>query len=188
MSHQPDPARFALALSVPDQPPATSAVPAPARVTAPPLEPIPEPAPEPRWTKAKQTAFLQHLAACHCVASAARAVGMSRQSAYRLRARMKGQPFDHAWAAAFDCAFNALEDAAMQRAIHGVEVPYLHKGEVVHFARRFDERLTLGLLRMRYSLLPDPPAPRSEAAEYETDDFPGLLARIERGPQRWEDG
>ena len=176
MSQQPDPARFALALGAPDKPPAPHNAPA-----------EPEPAPEPRWTKARQTAFLQHLAACHCVATAARAAGMSRQSAYRLRARMKGQPFDHAWAAAFDCAFNALADAAMQRAIHGIEVPYLHKGEVVHVARRFDERLTLGLLRMRYSLLPDPATPRSEAADYETDDFPGLLARIERGPERWED-
>lgn len=177
MSHQPDPARFALALSAPDQPPAHSGI----------TEPEPEPARKPRWTRARQIAFLQHLSACHCVAAAARQVGMSRQSAYRLRARMKGQPFDRAWAAAFDCAFNALAEAAMQRAIHGVEVPYLHKGEVVHVARRFDERLTLGLLGMRYAMLPDPATPRSEAADYETDDFPGLLARVERGPERWED-
>ncbi|MEO6152862.1 MAG: hypothetical protein ABIT09_03720 [Croceibacterium sp.] len=130
-------------------------------------------------------AFLQQLAATHSVAGAARSVGMSRQSAYRLRARLKGQPFDRAWAAAFDNVFNALAHAAMERAIHGVEVPYFHNGEIVHVGRRYDERLTLGLLRMRYALLPDPAEPHTDAATYQTDDFPGLVARVERGPESW---
>ncbi|MCB1719955.1 MAG: hypothetical protein KDK05_32950, partial [Candidatus Competibacteraceae bacterium] len=41
------------------------------------------------WTPARQAAFLRELAASHCVSAAARAVGMSRQSAYALRARLK---------------------------------------------------------------------------------------------------
>lgn len=141
-----------------------------------------------RWTPSRQAQFLRELAATHCVSTAARAVGMSRQSAYRLRARLKGQPFDRAWAAAFDCVFNALAHAAMERALNGVEVPYLHNGEVVHVARRFDERLTLGLLRMRYELLPDVAEPYSEAAAFDRDDFPSLVARVEHGPEGWERG
>lgn len=34
------------------------------------------------------------------VSAAARSAGMSRQSAYALRARLSGHPFDKAWAAA----------------------------------------------------------------------------------------
>jgi hypothetical protein len=141
---------------------------------------------EQRWSRVKQAAFLRHLAALHSVAAAARSVGMSRQSAYRLRARLKGQPFDRAWGA-FDCVFNALAHAAMERALYGVAVPYLHNGEVVHVARKFDERLTLGLLKMRYELLPEFAEPLSDAAAYERDDFPGLLGRVERGPEEWGD-
>jgi hypothetical protein len=149
--------------------------------------PLGYPEAEQRWSRAKQIAFLRHLAASHSVAAAARSVGMSRQSAYRLRARLKGQPFDRAWAAAFDMVFNALAHAAMERALYGVEVPYLHKGEVVHVARRFDERLTLGLLKMRYALMPEHAEPHSDAAAYDLDDFPGLLKRVERGPDEWAD-
>ena len=83
--------------------------------------------------------------------------------------------------------FNALAHAAMERALYGVEVPYLHNGEVVHVARRFDERLTLGLLRMRYDLLPEFPEPHSDAAAYERDDLRGLIERVERGPDEWGD-
>lgn len=45
-----------------------------------------------RWTKPKILAFLRSLALSGSVAAAAREVGMSRQSAYRLRARL-GQGF-----------------------------------------------------------------------------------------------
>ena len=45
-----------------------------------------------RWTLPKAMAFLEALAQCGEVAEAARAVGMSRQAAYRLRARLAGGP------------------------------------------------------------------------------------------------
>ena len=45
-----------------------------------------------RWTVPKAMAFLEALARCGEVAEAARAVGMSRQAAYRLRARLAGGP------------------------------------------------------------------------------------------------
>ncbi|MEO0872176.1 MAG: hypothetical protein AAFY19_09515 [Pseudomonadota bacterium] len=49
------------------------------------------------WTIERQLAFLQMLAATHSVAQAAKAVGMSRQSAYKLRARLDDAPFGAAW-------------------------------------------------------------------------------------------
>jgi molybdenum-dependent DNA-binding transcriptional regulator ModE len=53
-----------------------------------------------RWTYAKSLAFLAALARSGKVAAAARSVGMSRQSAYRLRARLSGTRFAAAWSQA----------------------------------------------------------------------------------------
>ncbi|EJL21708.1 hypothetical protein [Novosphingobium sp. AP12] len=50
-----------------------------------------------RWTKPKVLAFLHALARTGSVAAAARAVGMGRQSAYKLRARL-GPSFAEVWA------------------------------------------------------------------------------------------
>jgi hypothetical protein len=50
-----------------------------------------------RWTTYKALAFIGALAEFGCVAAAARGVGMSRQSAYRLRARLGEAPFGTAW-------------------------------------------------------------------------------------------
>lgn len=49
-----------------------------------------------RWTRAKIVAFLQALVLTGSVKSAARQVGMSRQSAYRLRERL-GPDFAASW-------------------------------------------------------------------------------------------
>jgi molybdenum-dependent DNA-binding transcriptional regulator ModE len=49
-----------------------------------------------RWTRDKMLSFLRALAQGGSVAAAARGVGMSRQSAYRLRARL-GAGFAKAW-------------------------------------------------------------------------------------------
>lgn len=135
------------------------------------------------WTPARQAAFLRALAATHSVAQAARAAGMSRQKVYALRARLKGEPFDLAWHAALRCRFDALAEAAIERALHGVEVPHFHKGELIHTSRRFDERLTVALLAMRDRF--GPPRVRSThpAFAFGPEDFAALLARVERGPE-----
>jgi len=57
----------------------------------------PAPATRSRWTPAKQRVFLLALVDSGSVARAAAAAGMSRSSAHRLRARLAGTPFDHAW-------------------------------------------------------------------------------------------
>ena len=138
------------------------------------------------WTPERQAAFLRALASTHSVSAAARAAGMSRQSAYKLRARLKGQPFDMAWDAAFQSAFDALAEAAMDRALHGVEVPHYHQGELVGTSRRFDERLTIALLSLRERFLRAPGPPMHEASSYEAEDFRALLKRVALGPESWE--
>ncbi len=49
------------------------------------------------WTPPKQRIFLAALMETGSVAAAARAAGMSRASAHRLRQRLAGTPFDRAW-------------------------------------------------------------------------------------------
>jgi len=49
------------------------------------------------WTNARMAAFLRALAETRSVAAAARSVGMSRQSAYKLRNRLPRSPFAQAW-------------------------------------------------------------------------------------------
>lgn len=49
------------------------------------------------WTPARQRIFIVALSETGCVNRAARAAGMSRSSAHRLRARLAGTPFDRAW-------------------------------------------------------------------------------------------
>ena len=49
------------------------------------------------WTAARMAAFLDALRATQSVSRAARAVGMGRQSAYKLKQRLAGQPFAEAW-------------------------------------------------------------------------------------------
>ena len=138
------------------------------------------------WNPQRQADFLRELAATHSVSAAARKVGMSRQSAYGLRARLKGEPFDRAWTAALLCRFDELAEAAMERALNGVEVPHFHKGELVGTSRKFDERLTVALLAMRDSFRPQPAPYRSHpGTEYRMDDFGRLVERVERGPATW---
>lgn len=56
------------------------------------------------WTALKQAEFIGHLAELRSVAKAARAVGMTREGAYRLRRRDDADSFNAAWDAALDNA------------------------------------------------------------------------------------
>ena len=49
------------------------------------------------WTPGRQAAFLAVFARTHSVTAAARAVGMSRESAHRLRGRRDGALFAYLW-------------------------------------------------------------------------------------------
>ncbi|HEV2570010.1 hypothetical protein [Sphingomonas sp.] len=101
------------------------------------------------WTPDKQVAFIEALGEMACVGTAAGRVGMSRESAYRLRARPDAASFRAAWEAALDYAYHRLGEAALDRALNGVSVPVFYKGEQIGERRHYDERLTQYLLRVR---------------------------------------
>lgn len=123
-------------------------------MTAPPdLDPIPfDPVPTASsrhdgWTPARQRGFIDALAQCGIVAAAARAVGMSAKSAYRLRDRAGAASFRAAWDVALDQGRAIAIDTAIARAMQGEVVPVFYRGLQVGERRRYDNRLLIGALR-----------------------------------------
>ncbi|TGX53603.1 hypothetical protein E5A73_12325 [Sphingomonas gei] len=170
MSKRSDPAAFARAAGAAD--PVTLADPAPAPDPAPPPEsanalavaddddapldydpadyrwvPVRRIPRTDGWTEEKQRRFIETLADTGLVNLAARAVGMSRESAYRLRRSAHGAAFARAWDAARQHAGGLIEDIAFERAIEGVEHEvYNECGEVVGARLVHDNRLLKYLL------------------------------------------
>src|SRR3546814_11983032 len=75
------------------------------------------------WSPDKQSAFIEALADSGSAATAARYVGMSESSAYRLRRVPGAEAFDRAWGEASDEAAQTLPDAAFARAPGSTDKP-----------------------------------------------------------------
>ena len=71
------------------------------------------------WTPERSRMFLSVLSQCGVVADAARAAGIGASSAYRLRKRADGRPFDLAWQAALRIAYRRLSDELARHAVEG---------------------------------------------------------------------
>jgi hypothetical protein len=99
------------------------------------------------WTEEKQRRFIEALADTGIVSHAAKSVGMTRESAARLRRSPQGAAFARAWDAARDHAGSFLEDVAFERAIEGVEQSVFNEyGEVICTKRVYNDRLLTFLL------------------------------------------
>jgi hypothetical protein len=116
---------------------------------APGFDPVPLRYRRDGWTPERQVGFIRAIAECGCVAEACRRVGMSAESAYELARRPDAQSFRVAWDIAMDNAVRRVGDGAFSRALNGVEIPHFYKGELVGTHRRYDERLTMFILRTR---------------------------------------
>jgi len=194
MSKRSDPAAFARAAGAPDPvncaealpesanalavPPPSAATPPAIDEDEPELEPY-DPADyrwvpvrrKPRidgWTEEKQRRFIETLADTGLVNVAARAVGMTRETAYRLRRAEHGAAFAPAWDAARQHAGGLIEDIAFDRAIEGTEQEVIdHHGEVISTRLVHDNRLLKYLLSHlkpeRYGSARSPAAPQGAA-------------------------
>jgi hypothetical protein len=99
------------------------------------------------WTPQRQVDFIAALADTGCVAEAARIVGMSVMSCYRLRRAPGAENFAAAWDAALQQAARKLVDIAFDRAIHGSDEPVFDKdGRRVGRRMRTNDRLLMFLL------------------------------------------
>jgi hypothetical protein len=101
------------------------------------------------WTPERQHGFIEALADTGSVRAAAHAVNMTPEGAYLLRRHPEGKSFRKAWEAALALGVQRLEDIAMERAIHGVEVPVYCYGNLIGTRRVFNDSLLMFLLRNR---------------------------------------
>ena len=130
------------------------------------------------WTAARQRGFISALCELGLVGAAADAVGMSRQSAYRLRARAAargaadavGAGFVAAWDAAIDQGETEALSLALDRAVNGVAEPYFYGGRQRGVRRRYNNRLLLAAMRAIDVRQRGIAAPASEKTRARSDD------------------
>ena len=130
MSDSPDPARPRRASAAPD------------------FTPVPVRARKDGWTPERQRIFIAELRRGRPVSASARAVGMSRESAYRLRERPGAESFAAAWDAALatrpaPCGTNLSQ--LWYRALFGKVKPIIRKGQQVGTLHQPDNEALLRL-------------------------------------------
>lgn len=132
------------------------------------------------WSPAKQRRFVEWLADTGSVIVAARAVGMSENSCYRLRRSPGAENFAAAWRAAIDVAAARLIDVAFDRAVNGSkEAIYNRDGECVAERTRHHDRLLMFLLR---SFDPNRFGDKARVAPEHEVSIEALLRRLEPAP------
>ncbi|HEX8527508.1 hypothetical protein [Allosphingosinicella sp.] len=103
--------------------------------------PVPVRARRDGWTPDRQRRFIHFLAAGCGPTEAARAVGMTRQTAFALRGRPGAESFAAAWDSAVAFArqrrFDSSPRSASAQAFEGVLVPRFYRGRLVSVERRF---------------------------------------------------
>lgn len=101
------------------------------------------------WTEARQRGFIFALARCGSVAAAARSVGMTKRSAYRLVDAAGAASFAGAWDEAVDLGLARLQMDSLQRALEGDYVPIYRRGKLVRVEHRRNDKLAVALLSGR---------------------------------------
>jgi hypothetical protein len=117
---------------------------------------LPEFTPVPRqkirhdgWTPERQRGFIEALADTGSVRHAAHRVNMTPEGAYQLRRHPEAESFRAAWEAALALGVQQLEDIAMERALHGTEVPVYSYGKLIGSRVVHNDRLMMFMLRNR---------------------------------------
>jgi len=99
------------------------------------------------WDEGRQRAFVGMLARIPSVGHAARAVGMSARSAYKLLDRTGAQSFARAWDQALAEGMARLRGASLARCLEGGDfVPVYRRGKLVRIEHRRNDKLAIALL------------------------------------------
>lgn len=111
------------------------------------------------WSEGRQCMFLAQLYVTGSVTAAARAVGLTRASAYRLRGRADAESFAHAWDTVLTppgtgrcdplrSDFRKVTNSALIRqAETGLIQPVLYRGSMTTIRRKADNSALFRLLR-----------------------------------------
>ncbi len=112
-----------------------------------PCTPVPRRAMHNGWSPGRQWEFLQRLEDSGSVAVAARKVGMSEGSAYRLRRHPAAEDFRRAWDAALVRVWQRVEQVALDRVINGDIETIERDGMIVATRKRpCSDRLMIHML------------------------------------------
>jgi hypothetical protein len=106
------------------------------------------------WTAERQRAFILALRATGMIATAARSVGKSHQSAYKLRHRPGADGFAKAWDRALRDARSDAMAAAIEQSVHGHFAPLFYRGHFTGMAHRYDTRVMIAALRASHARAP----------------------------------
>ena len=98
------------------------------------------------WSAERQRGFIAALARCGSVAGAARSVGMTPRSAYRLCDAPGADSFVAAWDEAIELGVLHLRADALNRALEGGFVPVYRRGKLIRVEHRRNDRLAIALL------------------------------------------
>lgn len=128
-------------------------------IRVPAFVPVPVRARADGWTPGRQLRFLVALASVRSVAEAARRVGMSRETAYRLRRHPEAVSFAAAWDAVAGRRVAAKPKVTgterLKGALGGLVKPHVWRGEYVGFDKKADDSALLAHLRSVDRLLRD---------------------------------
>ncbi|HEX8381605.1 MAG TPA: hypothetical protein VF619_13775 [Allosphingosinicella sp.] len=115
------------------------------------------------WTPERQRGFIAALARCGSVTAAAKHVGMSASSAYRLLDRKGSESFAEAWDIAAEMGRDRIRDCTIDRARNGAWVPVMRRGKIVRMEFRHFDRLAIAILSGRERALDNSAENRAEA-------------------------
>ena len=101
------------------------------------------------WTEERQRRFIEALSLTGSVKAAAHRVNMTPEGAYLLRRHPQAASFRKAWEAALALGVQQLEDVALERALHGTEVPVYSYGKLVGSRIKHNDRLLMFMLKNR---------------------------------------
>jgi len=105
------------------------------------------------WTTERQADFLGHLAETGSVSAACARVGMSRNSAYKLRKKPDAESFAAAWDAALGLPIRKVTIDDLHFLVHhGLVKPFFRGGKYIRSQRKPDNSALLRLLA-RYDRL-----------------------------------
>jgi hypothetical protein len=124
---------------------------------------------------AAKARFLESLGETANITASAKAAGMCRPTAYKLR---RSDPaFRAGWDAALLQAYEALEARVLERAMDGVRQVVRYQGEPVGEDVKYNDQVALGLLRMHRQAME---RARAAGAGFEGCDAEALAGEIRR--------
>lgn len=107
------------------------------------------------WTEEAQRGFIAALEQCGSIVRAARAVGMSQRSVYRLLEAEGADSFAEAVDQAIARGVERVRGDAMLRSLTGSWVPVVRRGRVVRMEFRHDNKLATAILSGRNGSIAD---------------------------------